>query len=495
MSRMVKVSRLVWAAGVVPALALAACATPSPAPGGDATTTTTAPTATTGPSTTTAAPTTVTTAPTSTTAPATTTTASPTTTAPPDTPADPAFGDAVSISTEGYDSSQPRVAFDREGDALVVWVRVTQDYPHPRQVEVTSRNHDGTWGPIIAVSPAGQAPGSPHVAVDDDGEAVVAWHAFDGVEYRVYARRVSSTGTLGALQVLSGTGVKIHGTDLAVDPDGDAVVTWAEWQPDGSVVPKMRRFPSNGELPAEVVLSSSPRRADTPAVAFDREGDAVVAWANDNVVQARTLAASGALGELETVSGDVSPIDRHSRARVTIDRDGDALVTWRHLTQADLSEQVWGRWVSRDGALGAVQQLTPASHTDFSNYSVAGDLDGDVVLTWDLYPIPEMYVRQVSRTGTLGEPALVTSYGRLHTVGVDDDGDAVVVWQGEGIDNSTGSVRVRRVTQAGAFEGPEQVVVSKGVSPTVAVAPTGGALLAWERRFQADLRVQVSDDL
>jgi hypothetical protein len=298
---------------------------------------------------------------------------------------------------------------------------------------------------------------------------------------------------VGTLQVLSPTGVKIFGTDVAVDSDGDAVVTWAEWHNDGSVIPKMRRFTRDGLLPAEAVLSSSPASAEAPAVAFDREGDAVLAWANDNVVQARALTASGTLGELETVSADLSPIDRHFTARVTVDRDGDALVTWRHWTDADQSTQVWGRWVSRDGTVGSVRQLTPSSHPDVQNYSVAGDLDGDVMLTWDRFPSGEMYARQITRTATLGEPVLLTSYGRLHTVRVDDDGDGVVVWQGEGIDGSVGSVRARRVTRTGAF-GTAEVVASTGVSPTAAVTPAGGAVIAWERRFQVDLRIQVSVD-
>jgi hypothetical protein len=49
----------------------------------------------------------------------------------------------------------------------------------------------------------------------------------------------------------------------------------------------------------------------------------------------------------------------------------------------------------------------------------------------------------------------------------------------------------RRVTQSGTL-GPERVVASIGVSPTTAVTPTGGALIAWERRFAVDLRIKVS---
>jgi hypothetical protein len=43
----------------------------------------------------------------------------------------------------------------------------------------------------------------------------------------------------------------------------------------------------------------------------------------------------------------------------------------------------------------------------------------------------------------------------------------------------------------GAFGAP-QVVAPTGVFPTLAVGPTGGAMILWERRFQVDLRIQAS---
>jgi hypothetical protein len=66
-----------------------------------------------------------------------------------------------------------------------------------------------------------------------------------------------------------------------------------------------------------------------------------------------------------------------------------------------------------------------------------------------------------------------------------------VVWQGAGISGSVGSVRARRVSQSGAF-GTAQVIVASGVFPTTAVSPVGRVIVAWERRFQVDLRIQVS---
>lgn len=406
-------------------------------------------------------------------------------------PASAVFSQGISVSPAGYNSYHQRVAYDRQGDARLVWMRETQEYPHPRRVQMRSRSHSGGWGPTVTVSPAGQDPRLPKVALDDDGDGVIAWHAFDGTEYRVYARRVSRTGALGALKVLSPAGVMAFGTDLAVDPDGDAIVTWNEGDDAGGFYPKMRRFTTSGWLSATQVLATNRAAAETPAVAYDRQGDAVLAWANDNMVQARTLSAAGTLGPLETVSADLSPIDRHFTAQVAIDRDGDALVTWRHWTAADQSTQVWGRWLSRDGTVGAIRQLTPSWHPDIVNHSVASDLDGDVLLTWDRFPSGYLYLRRITRTGTVGDPVLITTFGRLHQVRVDDDGDGVVVWQGRGLNGTVNNIRARRVTQWGTL-GTTQVITANGASPTTAVSPNTRIIVAWERGFRADVRIQAS---
>ena len=472
--------------GLVLALGLGACAVPPGADGGTGGTATTAPATTAGPSTTAAGPTTTATAPA-----ATTTTAAPTTTttAP---PAGQGFGDAVSVSTDGYDSRDVRIAVDRQGDAVLVWVRTSHDYPYPSQVELRSRSRSGAWGPIVVLTPANQAPRSPTVAVDDDGDAVVSWAASTpGPNYGAYARRVSSAGTVGPLQTLSGPGVTPLGTRLAVDADGDAVVAWAETHTDGGTVPKLRRLARDGSLGAEEVLSTSPARAEVPAVAVDRDGDGVVAWTNDWVVQARPLTASGTLGPLETVSPELSPIDRHFIANVTVDRDGDALVTWRHHTQADGSEQVWGRWLAHDGILGTVRQLTPSEHPDISNYSIAGTPDGDVLLAWDRFPGHALYLRRITPDAKLGETVPVASYGRLPTIRVDDAGEGIAIYQGESVLNSIGSIRVRPVSPTGGL-GPEQMLDTSGDSPTMGVGPQGGAVAAWERGFQFGVRIQAS---
>src|SRR4029453_16735440 len=133
------------------------------------------------------------------------------------------FSQGISVSPTGYDSYDQRVAVDRQGDAGVVWGRKPRTYPSPWRVQFRSRSHTGAWGSTINVSPSGQAPRSPKVVVNATGDPWGGGGPSRGRDSHVYARRVSRTGALGGLRVLTPGGVSIHGTDVAVDPDGDAV--------------------------------------------------------------------------------------------------------------------------------------------------------------------------------------------------------------------------------------------------------------------------------
>src|SRR6266542_1885087 len=150
-------------------------------------------------------------------------------------------------------------------------------------------------------------------------------------------------------------------------------------------------------------------------------------------------------------------------------------------------------WRTQDGVRGPLADR-PALHRARDGRPGrwrAGDLDGDVIVIWHRFPSQYTYARQITLTATIGQPVLLTTYGRMNWVRVDDDGDGIVVWQGKGINGSVSSVRARQVTKSRTF-GTEQVVASNGQFPTTAVNTVGRGIVAWERRFQVDLRIQVS---
>jgi hypothetical protein len=81
-------------------------------------------------------------------------------------------------------------------------------------------------GPVQGLSAAGRDAGLPHLAVEPDGDAVLAWSRSDGADDRLQARTRSAAGALGAVQTLSAAGQDAGGPRVAVDADGDATVIW-----------------------------------------------------------------------------------------------------------------------------------------------------------------------------------------------------------------------------------------------------------------------------
>src|SRR3954453_8579340 len=141
--------------------------------------------------------------------------------------------------------------------------------------------------------------GEPAVAVDGDGDFVVAWQSNgnsslgpnqDPSGYGIYARRFDAAGTPlgGEFRVNSYTPNDQKDPAVAMDADGDFVVAWASVGEDGSGYGLYaQRYDAAGnrqgsEIHVSTHAAGTQRRA---AVAMDVAGDFVIAWesyAQDN---------------------------------------------------------------------------------------------------------------------------------------------------------------------------------------------------------------------
>ena len=79
---------------------------------------------------------------------------------------------------------------------------------------------------------------APSVAVDADGDFVVAWQSYgqEGSDYGVYAQRYDASGAAvgSEFRVNTITSNTQAAPSVAVDADGDFVVAWASSGQDGS---------------------------------------------------------------------------------------------------------------------------------------------------------------------------------------------------------------------------------------------------------------------
>jgi hypothetical protein len=172
-------------------------------------------------------------------------------------------------------SLDPQVAIDADGDALIVWLG--SDGTHDR-VRARARSKAGVVGPVETLSEAGGDAGQPQVAMDADGDAMVVWWRASGADLEIQARKRPKAGGLGAVVTLSDDG---FAPQVAVDRDGDAVFAW--YRHDGSDNRVQARSRSKaGVLRPVETLSAAGQSGVDPQLAINADGDAVVTWRQFN---------------------------------------------------------------------------------------------------------------------------------------------------------------------------------------------------------------------
>jgi hypothetical protein len=257
----------------------------------------------------------------------------------------------VSSYVTGY-QWDPAVAVDADGDFVVVWTSDLSATDGFGSIQGQRYASDGTaLGSQFQVnSYVTGYQRDPAVAVDDDGDFVVAWTSYgssgtDSSYTSIQGQRYASDGTPrgGEIQVNTFTTDYQWAPGVALDPDGDFVVVWDSYGSSGgdasSYSIQMQRFASDGSL----LGSESQVNAYTTsaqwlgAVSRDAVGDFVVVWesygssgtdTSDWSVQARRFASNGSAlgGELQVNSYTT---DYQLSAAVALDARGHFVVAWQ----------------------------------------------------------------------------------------------------------------------------------------------------------------------
>jgi hypothetical protein len=278
-----------------------------------------------------------------------------------------------------------RVAVDSDGDAVFVW----QAYNGANQIQARTRTAAGVLGPLLELTLPTQTAINPQVGVDDDGDAIFTWQRLEGTSYRIETRALSATGDLGPTEQVSSSRWTSVTPQLAVSPAGAAVYVWKSSDPDdgGSRI-EMRARLASGTLIRRQTVSDAFAGEFQPRVAITADGAALFAWRLSNGTKdwlnVRPRSALGGLGDEQTVKVADSP-QTLSPPRVAMDADGDAVIAWELFdatgTLPPCCDRVQARTRSSTGTLGSVQTLSPAGQS-VSGTEVSSDPDGDAVVAW-----------------------------------------------------------------------------------------------------------------
>ncbi|HEX8386521.1 MAG TPA: hypothetical protein VF576_10070, partial [Rubricoccaceae bacterium] len=253
----------------------------------------------------------------------------------------------VNTTTAG-DQGLPDVAMDSEGDVVVVW----ESGNGPSGTGADGQDGDGAsvyarrfsagvpQGPEFRVNTTTAGDQSaPTVAMDADGDFIVAWMSDDGSLGGVYAQRYDAAGVPqgGEFRVNTHTTSRQQNPAVAMDADGDLVVAWESQYQDGSGFGiYVQRYSSSGEPSGPTFRANtftSLSQAE-PAVAANADGDFAVVWKS----QAQDLSGYGVYAQRYNAAGvpqggeirvNTATAGDQQVPSVAMDSYGDLVVTWQ----------------------------------------------------------------------------------------------------------------------------------------------------------------------
>jgi hypothetical protein len=242
--------------------------------------------------------------------------------------------------------------------------------------------------------------------------------------------------------------------DVAAGAAGNFVVTW--WGADATTNygAFARPFDHAGTpLAGDLLLSSPPNAAFYPSVAADADGDFVVVWNDDPdavagyFIKGRRVSAVGVVQGTEFTVSSVSYYEYEPRAASA--PAGEFVVVWDDFEYGPYPNQftIQGRRYDADGmAVDVAFPIEPDGTSRQVGPQIGMDADGDFVVVWlDYQPFLTPSVIRAQRHDATNTPVggqfVVTtdaysSYsndGRLPAVAMNDGGAFVVVWETESL--------------------------------------------------------------
>ena len=348
--------------------------------------------------------------------------------------------------------------------------------------------------------------GSPRaIASGPSGNFVVTWSSKDqdSDKWGVYAQQFNADGIKQGAEFRVNTTTtddQAHAS-VAMDDDGNFVITWSSHNQDGDKwgvyaqlfnaagVKQGAEFRVNTETGSEQLGST---------VAMDADGNFVIAWSSKDqdsdkygIYARRFDAAGGALGGEFRVNN--STADDQTAASIAMAADRSFVVTWSSHNQ---DGDTWGVYAKRFDAEGVSQGSEFLVNTETSREqqfsSVATDDQGNFVVTWsskdqdgDKWGV---YAQRYTASGVAqGSEFLVNTSTakeqRFSSVSMDSDGDFAITWTSTDQDGDKLGIYVRQYSAAGVAKGGEMLVNSTTTGDqsysSIAMDAKGSFVVVW----------------
>jgi hypothetical protein len=272
------------------------------------------------------------------------------------------------VNTQTFgDQEYPAVAMDGLGNFVVTWANTQynsygwgiycQRYS-ATGAPLGGETHVNTYSANDQIYPA--------VAMDNAGDFVITWASYgeDGSGWGVYGQRYSATGAAAGAEFRVNTTTAGDQKSAAVAMNrntGDFVVVWQSYGQSGANwgIYGQRYSAAGAAQGAEFqVNTSTSGNMQNPSVAMDGNGNFLVTWTGYNA----DGSSQGTFGQQFSATG--TPVGsqfsvntttgNQQHASVAMDSQGDAVVIWSGTASGSSTTGVFGQRLLLDGASGLV---------------------------------------------------------------------------------------------------------------------------------------------
>jgi hypothetical protein len=416
--------------------------------------------------------------------------------------ADPTWAPAVDISpaseTLTADVMSMQVAFDGQGDALAVWAG--QDPAHRYRVH-TSELPAGSavWSAPAILSVGGQDGETPRVGVDSQGDALAVWVLYDGISNGIVQAswRPAGTGVWGAPVNLSPAGRIYYEPSIAVNAQGDAIVAWMGSDGTSSIIQAAARPAATGVWGPTTNVSLPGGTSYEPQVKMDRQGNSIATWQRDGIVQAAYRPAASGLWQMPVNLSTADATELFTE--VAFDSQGNAMAVW----SAGANSQYYVVQASRRSALTGLWEMpanlsasnVPTGDLNSDAPDVAFDGQGDAIVAWAHDEDSQHYIQAAVRRATGGgwsPPVNISLPDRTGMypqsaseprVAADAQGDAMVIWKQGQYDQWHAIQTALLPAGSSTWQAPitHSALSEYAESPQLAFDGQGNAIAVWQR--------------
>jgi hypothetical protein len=339
----------------------------------------------------------------------------------------------------GTGAQSPQIAMGANGTALVVWSQPAMSHPSIWASRYTVAT--GWDAPVLIESNDAGSAIFPHVAVDPQGNGVVAWHQSNGSTFNIWAAHYAAHGgweaaTLIGPQDAGNFFFAPSDVQVAMDAGGNALAIWQQYDADTTVSGIwVNRFRPNVGWDVAVPLVNE--RAGNPQIAMDANGNALAVWEQGDgnsvvyIWASRYTPASGWGSGVQVSTGGAH------HPQLSFDSPGNAVAAWQ---QADgmntrIGSSRFTLGVGWDSP-SMINSATVGSSVGLEvGPDIATDSAGNSLLLWEQLDGSRHRVWSSHYTPGTGwaAPSAIDSPDGLDTafaqIAVDARGNALALWQ------------------------------------------------------------------